>query len=82
MVTACTTAIVICTGRLRPAARGYALTLALLWVLLVAMSRLVLGVHWPTDVLVAVCIGAFLPLAISAALPFVTPDAANVGATP
>jgi membrane-associated phospholipid phosphatase len=25
-------------------------------------------VHWPTDVLAAMCIGAFLPLAMSVAL--------------
>jgi len=28
----------------------------------------VLGVHWPTDVLVSICIGMFLPLAIGIAL--------------
>jgi undecaprenyl-diphosphatase len=32
---------------------------------LVALSRLVLGVHWPSDVLVALCLGGFIPLAFS-----------------
>ena len=67
-VAAFATAAVLCVSRIRPASRNLALSLAFLWISLVAISRLVLGVHWPTDVLVAACIGAFLPLAISVVL--------------
>lgn len=61
-------AVAVCVGRIRPAAYRLTLSIAILWISLVALSRLVLGVHWPTDVLVAACIGAFLPLVISVAL--------------
>ena len=61
------TAAVICVGRIRPAALGFALAIAVSWILLVGFSRLVIGVHWPTDVLAAACIGVFLPLAMSMA---------------
>lgn len=61
-------AIALCVCRIRPAAQNFVLSIALFWIALVALSRLVLGVHWPTDVLAAACIGAFLPLAISVAL--------------
>ena len=58
----------LCLCRIRPALHMPALSIAVVWIVLVALSRLVLGVHWPTDVLAAACIGAFLPLAISVAL--------------
>jgi undecaprenyl-diphosphatase len=51
-------------GRLCPAARLSALAVALMWVVLVAFSRLILGVHWPTDVLAAACVGAAIPLGL------------------
>ena len=67
-VAAFATAAALCASRIRPASHHLALSMAILWTTLVAISRLVLGVHWPTDVLVAICIGAFLPLAMSVVL--------------
>ena len=68
IVAAFATAATLCVNRIRPAAHKLTLSIAILWISLVAISRLVLGVHWPTDVLVAACIGAFLPLAMSVVL--------------
>ena len=68
VVAAFATAAVLCVSRIWPEAHKFALSIALLWIFLVGFSRLVIGVHWPSDVLAAVCIGAFLPLAMSVAL--------------
>ena len=68
VVAAFATAATLCMSRIWPMARNYALTIALSWILLVAISRLVIGVHWPTDVLAAACVGASLPLAMAVAL--------------
>ncbi|MDX1269621.1 MAG: phosphatase PAP2 family protein [Oceanisphaera sp.] len=65
VVTAFATAVALCISRMVPAARRFALAVAMLWVMLVGFSRMVLGVHWPTDVLAAACIGALLPLLIN-----------------
>jgi undecaprenyl-diphosphatase len=68
VVAAFATAAVLCASRIWPAGRKAVLLVAISWTCLVALSRLVLGAHWPTDVLVAACVGAILPLVMSVAL--------------
>lgn len=68
VVAAFATAGALCIGRVWPAARQASLAAAFGSTLLVALSRLVLGVHWPTDVLAAACIGASVPMGLSVAL--------------
>lgn len=60
-------AAALCVARIWPRAGNLAMTVGVLWTALVASSRLVLGVHWPSDVLVAMCLGFFIPLTISVA---------------
>lgn len=62
------TALSLSVTRIWPRSRYAAAPLAVVWVLGVGLSRLVLGVHWPTDVLAAICLGVFIPLAISIVL--------------
>jgi undecaprenyl-diphosphatase len=68
IVAALATATVMSVNRIWPGAHTFAMLVAVIWVFSVCLSRLVLGVHWPTDVLVALCMGMFLPLAIGIAL--------------
>lgn len=62
------TALSLSMTRIWPSSRYAAAPVAVAWVLGVGLSRLVLGVHWPTDVLAAICLGIFISLAISLAL--------------
>jgi undecaprenyl-diphosphatase len=68
VVAAFAAAAVLCMNRVWPSARAFALAAAISWIFLVALSRLALGAHWPTDVLAAACIGAILPLVMSVVL--------------
>lgn len=62
------TAAALCVARIWPRYGNWALAIAFAWTLLVALSRLVLGVHWPSDVLAAMCLGALIPLMMSIGL--------------
>jgi len=66
LVAAFATSIALIIDRHWPTKRSFIFSIAFIWIVLVALSRLVLGVHWPTDVLAAMCIGVFLPLVLSA----------------
>jgi undecaprenyl-diphosphatase len=57
----------LCAARFWPRRARAVMAAALTWTALVALSRLVLGVHWPSDVLAALCVGAFVPLMFSVA---------------
>jgi undecaprenyl-diphosphatase len=67
VVAAFATAGALSLARIWRAQRAWAVAAAIVWITLVALSRLVLGVHWPSDVLAAACIGATLPLGLSLA---------------
>jgi undecaprenyl-diphosphatase len=64
------TAATLCVLKIKPGAQSIAIASATVWIFFVGLSRLVLGVHWPTDVLAAACIGTFLPLAVKVAIHF------------
>ncbi|KGQ19323.1 Membrane-associated phospholipid phosphatase [Lysobacter dokdonensis DS-58] len=65
------TAACLVVARLRPAWARASVLLAIAWVALVALSRLVLGVHWPTDVVAAACAGLLVAAGVSGALSII-----------
>ena len=57
-------ALALCVARLRPGAARRAMGVAVAWTSLIALSRLVLGVHWPSDVLAAMGLGFGLAISL------------------
>jgi len=57
-------ALALCLGNVWPRGRMVFRAGALVWLTLVGASRLVLGVHWPTDVMAAACIGLLIPIGL------------------
>ncbi len=64
-VAAFATATALVSIGIWPKSRAVVSSIAVAWIVLVALSRLILGVHWPTDVLAAACLGAAIPLLLS-----------------
>jgi len=65
---AVSTALALCAARIAPRWGSWAMAAALVWTALVALSRLALGVHWPTDVLAAIGLGCLAALSIAMAM--------------
>ena len=57
-----TLAAIVAAGELRPAARGLLMVGSVLLVIAVGVSRVYLGVHWPTDVVAGWTLGSAVAL--------------------
>ena len=65
---ALSTALALCVARIAPRWGNRAMAAAVIWTLLIGVSRLALGVHWPTDVLAALGLGWLVSLSIAMAM--------------
>lgn len=71
---ALSTALALCVGQIWPRWGKVAMVTALVWTALVGLSRVVLGVHWPTDVLAALCLGILIALLLRVGFDLYTHD--------
>lgn len=71
-VTYLTLGALLAQAQERTSVRGYILGVAIVLTLLIGLSRIYLGVHWPTDVLAGWCLGAAWALICWAAATWLT----------